>query len=65
MVATLYRAHRILMLFALGLGVALLAYGVARFVRAHDGWALVTGLGGAAGCVAVALYLRWFRRKIR
>jgi hypothetical protein len=60
---TLYNAHRILIAFAIGLGVLLLAYGIEQFARAGSVSALGTGIGGAVACLALAIYLRWFLRK--
>jgi hypothetical protein len=61
----LYDAHRILISFAIGLGVVLLVYGVFQYRRAGDASALEMGLLGAIACAALALYLRWFLRKRR
>jgi len=58
----LYTLHRLLISFAIALGVLLLVYGITRYVRAGDTTALGIGVFGAAASVALALYLRWFVR---
>ncbi|HJZ84313.1 MAG TPA: hypothetical protein VKN99_04040 [Polyangia bacterium] len=59
----LYALHRVLISLAIALGVLVLVYGVLRFARTGDGWALAMGVGGVVAAGALALYLRWFLRK--
>jgi hypothetical protein len=61
----LYTLHRILISFAIALGALLLLYGLLRYQKTGETWALGMGLAGAAAGTTLGLYLRWFLGKRR
>jgi hypothetical protein len=61
----LYALHRLLISAAIVLGVLLLGWGGLRARQTGEAWPIALGVGGAVAAAALALYLRWFMRKLR
>ncbi len=60
---TLYTAHKILISFAIVLGLVLLIYGVTQYRQTGSALALATGVVAVILDVGFVLYLRWFLKK--